>query len=138
MSPVYEHVVQVTTDMVDGNGHANNVAYVQWLQDAAVQHAEASGCSEATVALGATWVVRSHRIEYLSQAFAGDTIRVLTWVASCGRVRSVRKYKLVRAADQRVVAEAETNWVLVDVRMGRPRAITDEIKRALPVVSEEP
>jgi acyl-CoA thioester hydrolase len=138
LSPVYEYIVQVTTVMVDGNGHANNVAYIQWLQDAAVQHAEASGCSQATVALGATWVVRSHRIEYLSPVFAGDTIRVLTWVANCGRVRSLRKYKLVRAADRRVVAEAETVWVLVDVRIGRPRAITDEIKRALPVVSEGP
>jgi acyl-CoA thioester hydrolase len=138
MSPVYEHVVQVTAAMVDGNGHANNVAYIQWMQEAAVEHARVSGCTRASVAVGATWVVRSHCIEYLRPTFAGDTVRVLTWVADWRKVRSLRKYKLVRASDQKVVAEAETDWVLVDVATGRPRTITEEIRRALPVVSEAP
>lgn len=138
MRSVYEHVLQVTAEMVDGNGHTNNVAYIQWMQDAAVAHARASGCTRESVAIGATWVVRSHRIEYLNPSFAGDTIRVLTWVADFRKVRSLRKYRLMRAADQKVVAEAETDWVLVDIRTGRPRAITDEIKQTLPVCEPEP
>ena len=137
MNPIFKHDITVTADMVDGNGHVNNVAYVQWMQDAAVHHAQVSGCTPAALSLGATWVVRTHHIEYLRPAFAGDAITVLTWVANFRRVGSLRKYKMIRAADEAVVAQAETDWVFVDAKSGRPRKIPDDIKRTLPVVSKE-
>jgi acyl-CoA thioester hydrolase len=133
MSPIYRHEIQVTADMVDGNGHVNNVVYIQWMQDSAIQHAQASGCNEVTSALGATWVVRTHRIEYLRPAFAGDTILVLTWVENFHKVRSLRKYTFERASDQACVARAETDWVFVDAKTGKPRTIPDEVKKTLPV-----
>lgn len=137
MSEIHRYEIKVTAAMLDRNGHVNNVAYVQWMQDAAVDHARVSGCARATSSLGATWVVRMHHIEYLRPVFAGDTITVETWVADFRKARSLRKYKLVRAADQAVVAQAETEWVLVDSRTGRPRPIPNEIKATLPVVSAE-
>jgi len=70
------------------NGHANNVEFVRWMQDAAAAHADAAGCTAATLAAGATWVVRSHRIEYRRPALAGERLRVVTWVeTSAGRFR---------------------------------------------------
>lgn len=126
MSPIYQYDISVTADLVDGNGHVNNVTYVQWLQDAAVRHALASGCMTATSAAGAIWVVRSHYIEYLAPAIAGDTITVLTWVVNFQKVRSLRKYKILRAADQTVVARAETDWVFVNAKTGRPQTIPYE------------
>ena len=135
-SDIFRHEIQVTPDMVDRNGHVNNVAYVQWMQDAAVAHARTSGCTQVTRTLGATWVVRTHQIEYLRPVFAGDSVTVLTWVANFRKVRSLRKYKLVRAADQAVVAEAETDWVFVDASSGRPRPIPEEVRRTLPVANE--
>jgi acyl-CoA thioester hydrolase len=137
MNPIYQHDVTVTANMVDANGHVNNVEYVQWMQDATIHHAAASGCTPASSSLGATWVVRTHHVEYLRPAFAGDTIIVLTWVANFQKVRSLRKYKLMRAGDKAVVAQAETDWVFVDAESGRPRMIPEEIKKTLPVVSEE-
>ena len=123
--------------VVDANGHVNNVAYIQWMQDAAVRHAEASGCLQATTALGASWVVRTHQIEYLAPAFAGDSLTIQTWVANFRKVRSLRKYRMIRAADQTVVVRAETDWVFVNATTGRPLAIPDEVKNTLPVVDEK-
>ena len=137
MEAIYRHEIQVTGEMVDRNGHVNNVAYVQWLQDAAVAHARASGCTALTTKLGATWVVRTHHIEYLRPVFAGDSIMVLTWVSNFRKVRSLRKYKLIRAGDQAVVAEAETDWVLVDAATGRPRAIPEEVQQTIPPLIEQ-
>ena len=137
MNPIYQFDIQVTADVVDRNGHVNNVAYIQWLQDAAVRHAQATGCVPATTALGASWVVRTHHIEYLAPAFAGDTLTMLTWVAGFQKVRSLRKYKIIRAADRPVVARAETDWVFVNAKTGRPLAIPDEIKITLPLVGKE-
>ena len=118
--PIYQFNFTVTDKVVDGNRHVNNVAYVQWMQDAAIRHAESSGCARITAAHGATWVVRSHRVDYRSPAFAGDAITVLTWVSNIRKVRSLRCYKFIRVADGAVLAEGETDWVFVDAANGTP------------------
>jgi acyl-CoA thioester hydrolase len=107
------------------------------MQDAAVAHARASGCTRESEAVGATWVVRTHQIEYLTPLFAGDKVTVLTWPANFQRVRSVRKYKFVRASDGAVIARAETDWVFVNAKRGKPLSIPEEVRKTLPVVSEE-
>ena len=136
-SSVYQFEIDVTEKNVDRNGHVNNVVYIQWMQDAAVAHARASGCTKASRAVGATWVVRTHHIEYFSPLFAGDKVTVLTWAANFQRVRSMRKYKFVRAQDGAVIARAETDWVFVSAKTGRPQSIPAEVKNTLPVVTEE-
>jgi acyl-CoA thioester hydrolase len=90
-----------------------------------------------TEAVGATWVARMHRIEYLTPAFAGDTLTLLTWVADLRRVQSLRRYKFVRAADQKVLAVGETHWVFVDASTGRPRGIPGEIAGLFRPVPDE-
>ena len=85
MNPIFKFDVEVTADVVDGNGHVNNVVYIQWMQEAAIRHAQTSGCTQASLAAGATWVARTHQIEYFSPAFAGDTITVLTWFPTSAR-----------------------------------------------------
>jgi acyl-CoA thioester hydrolase len=137
MNPIYKFDIRVTADVMDRNGHVNNVAYLQWLQDAAVRHAQASGCMAATTAAGATWVVRTHHIEYLAPAFAGDMLTILTWVVNFQKVRSLRRYKIIRATDQTVVARAETDWVFVNATTGRSQTIPGEVKNTLPVLGKE-
>ena len=137
MNSIHRFDIKVPAEVVDGNGHVNNVAYVQWMQDAAIHHSAAAGCTLATSARGATWVARTHHVEYLRPAFAGDTVTVLTWVADFRKVRSLRKYKFIRAGDSTVLAQAETDWVFVDAKPGRPLAIPDEIKNAFEIVSKE-
>lgn len=136
MQPVYRFEIKVPAEVVDGNRHVNNVAYVQWMQDAAIEHSAAAGCTSMTKALGATWVVRTHRIEYLSPAFAGDAVTVLTWIANFRKVRSLRRYKCIRAADGTVLAQGETDWVFVDANTGRPRSVPDEIRNAFGIVPD--
>jgi acyl-CoA thioester hydrolase len=124
---VHEYEIEVDPSLIDGNGHVNNVEYVRWMQDAAVRHADERGLTAATRAAGATWVVRSHRIEYLRPAVAGDRMRVLTWVADFRRAFSLRRYRFVRG-DGELLAKGETDWVFVDVARGRPRSVPDELK----------
>jgi len=137
MSSVYQFEIEVTANDLDGNGHVNNVVYIQWMQDAAIAHARDSGCTAASEAVGATWVVRTHHIEYLSPLFAGDKVTVLTWPANFQRVRSTRKYKFIRAKDRAVIARAETDWVFVNAKTGRPQSIPDEVRNTLPPVGQE-
>ncbi len=117
----------IPPDSIDGNGHVNNVAYVQWMQDAAIRHFDALGGTPLMQVAKATWVVRSHRVEYLAPAFAGEEIEVRTWIANARRVRSLRKYEFVRPADEKLLVRGESDWVFIDVGTGRPTAIPENI-----------
>ena len=121
--PIYSYEFTIPDNAVDENGHVNNVLYVQWMQDAAVRYYEAMGGRLFTLDTGATWVVRSHMIEYLSPAFAGERIKVQTWVVNMRRVRSLRRYRFVRATDEQLLVRGETDWVFVDTDSGAPRGI---------------
>jgi acyl-CoA thioester hydrolase len=137
MAQIYRHEFIVPEDALDENGHVNNVEYLRWMLDAAVLHADSQGCTQATKAAGATWVVRTHHLEYLRPAFAGEHICVLTWVANFRRVQSLRKYKVIRLEDNAVLAEGETDWVFVDALTGKLRSIPKEVIAAFEVVPEE-
>lgn len=137
MIRIYRHDIEVPPSAIDDNGHVNNVQYVQWMQDAAVQHSNASGCTQATFALGATWVVRSHKIENLSPAFLKDHIVVLTWVSNFRKVRSLRKYRFFRASDGSILANGETDWVLVNSTSGRPIAIPADLASVFELITEQ-
>lgn len=93
---IYRQEFTVLSDALDLNNHVNNIDYLKWMQDAAIHHAAANGSTEVMHRLGATWFVRSHHIEYLNPAFDGDRVRVITWVSTFQKVRSLRKYKIVR------------------------------------------
>lgn len=131
--PVYRITFCVPEEAIDENGHVNNVRYVQWMQDLAVEHWKRIGGVVLNEELGCTWVARSHRIEYLRPAYAGDTIEAVTWVADIGRVRSRRCYAFRRVAEDSVLARGETQWVFVDSGSGRPRTIPASVEEVLPV-----
>jgi acyl-CoA thioester hydrolase len=122
---------------MDENGHVNNVRFVQWMQDAAVRHYESLGGIPLSQAVGATWVVRSHNIEYLRPAFAGDLIQVRTWVVNIHRVRSLRRYRFIRVADGKLLVKAETDWVFVNATSGAPMAVPEQILHIFPLLPEE-
>ena len=123
---IYTRPFTVPADSIDENGHVNNVVYVQWMQDIAVEHYSAIGGIEAQ-GPESTWVVREHKIEYLLPAFAEEEIEVRTWVENVRRVWSLRKYEFVRKSDQRVLVKGETDWVFVDMKTGSPRAVPEKV-----------
>ena len=127
LNPIYCHMFTVPQETVDQNGHVNNVHFVQWMQDVAIRHYESMGGIPPTETIGATWVVRSHHIEYLSPAFTGDEVEVRTWVVNLRRVRSLRRYEFIRKSDGVLLVKGETDWVFVDAKTGYPRAIPGEI-----------
>lgn len=125
-SPIYTKTITIPPAAIDENGHVNNVVYVQWMQDIAVEHYASAG-GVAAQGENATWVVREHKVEYLRPAFAGQEIEIRTWVEDARRVRSLRKYEFVRKSDGEVLVRGETDWVFVDARSGRPLPIPETV-----------
>src|SRR5215213_3887382 len=131
---VFTYTFTVPQSVIDENGHVNNVAYVQWMQEAAIRH---GGSMDYKPPEHAGWFVREHRIEYLLPAFLGDEIEVCTWISEWKRVRAHRRYTFTRMSDGKLVARGETDWVHVDVRTGRPIAVPVEIQALFPAVPDQ-
>jgi acyl-CoA thioester hydrolase len=127
ISPIYSKNISIPASAIDENGHVNNVTYVQWMQDIAVEHYASIGGIEAQ-GPDSTWVIREHRIEYLLPAFEGEEIEIRTWVENIRKVRSLRMYEFVRRSDGKVLVKGETDWVFVDVKTGIPKAIPQEVE----------
>ena len=104
------------------------------MQDAAIAHSAALGWTpERYLRLGVGWVARSHWIEYLQPAMAGDEIVVETRVCDMTKVKSKRLYRILRRSDGELLAKAETNWAFIDYATGKPTRIPPEIAAAFPV-----
>ncbi len=133
---IYVRSFIIPSNVIDENGHVNNVAYVQWMQDIAVEHYTSIGGIKAQ-GDGTAWFIRAHRIEYFLPAFAGEEIEIRTWVENIRRVRSLRKYEFVRKSDGKVLVKGETDWVFVDARTGAPRAIPEEVSKVFSLSQEK-
>ena len=129
----------VGTDEIDVQNHANNVVYVQWMQDAAVAHSAALGWPvERYFSQGWGWVARSHSIVYRLPALVGDRLVVRTWVATMKRVTSLRRYRILRLPEETLLAEAETTWAFVNFATGQPVRVPREIADAFHVAEHPP
>lgn len=138
MPGIFEYRHVVTPEEIDPQGHVGNLEYLRWMQDAAVSHSAVQGWpGERYLQTGAVWVVRSHFVEYLQSAYESDEIVVRTWVAGFKKITSLRKYQIIRPADNSVLLRGETNWAYVGLQQQVPKRIPPELAGAFENVTGE-
>lgn len=138
MPRIHQRRFTITPASIDIHGHVNNLEYLRWMQEIATEHTARQGWSmERYIASGASWVVRSHQIEYLRPVFEGDDLSIITWVDNMESRSSLRQYLFWHVASQKMIARAETLWYFVDIASGRPVAIPDEVRNAFELVPAE-
>lgn len=146
---VFETYFRVRFHEVDALGHVNNAAYLNYLEQAAIDHATFLGLDLPRLkALGGVFVARRHEIVFLRPTFAGDVLRVVTWLAEPRGARVDRHYLVFRehepvsdvpvggrpitspvsSVDDTVSAQATTEWVFAN-NQGQPRRIPNEVVR---------
>jgi acyl-CoA thioester hydrolase len=122
----YHHSIRVEPSDIDELGHANNVVWVRYVNEAAIAHSRSVGFDHATyVALRIIWVVRRHDVEYLVPALEGQELEALTWIADLRGATSRRRTVIVR--DGQTLLRAETTWALIDTESGKPRRIPKDM-----------
>jgi acyl-CoA thioester hydrolase len=130
----FVHEARVAPGDIDELGHASNLVYLRWLQEAALAHSTSLGFDQAAyLKMGQVWVVRRHEIVYLRPAFEGDELRVETRVTTMGAASSERRTRIVKIADGSALAEAVTDWAFVDIARGRPVRIPEQIRSRFPL-----
>ena len=123
MIELFEYPHTVGADEIDEQGRANNVVYVAWMQEAAIAHSAVLGWTpERYLRLGMGWVARSHWIEYLQPAMAGDEIIVETRVCDMKKVTSKRVYRILRRGRWRGAGQSRDELGLRQLRHGQTDA----------------
>ncbi len=125
ISEVFTQQLTVPESAIDSRNHVNNLAYLQWCLEIAETHWDLrapEGFHENYV-----WYVVHHAIDYKAEAFLGETLQIDTWIEKNKGVRSERRYKITRIADQKILVEAKTIWCLLNSKTLRPTIITEEI-----------
>jgi acyl-CoA thioester hydrolase len=121
----------VAGEDIDMLGHASNVAFVRWIQDAALAHSAAVGLGfETYQRLGVVFIVVRHEIDYLRPALRGDIIEARTWITNVMAAKCLRATELVRKADGQMLARSSTTWGFIELATGRPKRITAEVRGA--------
>jgi acyl-CoA thioester hydrolase len=128
---VFRHVYEVVDADIDFLGHASNIAYLRWVQDAAVAHSEAVGLDYAAyVSAGGLFIIRRSEIDYLRPTLRGDKLEVRTWLGTVHAAKCERLTEIVRVDDGTLVARATTIWGYIDAKTGRPTRIPGALRTA--------
>lgn len=123
---IYEEKIIVSSKDIDFNGHVNNLKYIEWMINAAINHSASLGFTpEVYKNIGSTWFVKSHFVEYKKPAFEGDELIVKTWIKEVGKITSKREYEIYKK--DILIAKGETEWIFVDLKTQRPKKIPKEI-----------
>ena len=135
---IFKYEIVVPEDAIDLNNHVSNLNYLRWMTRSATLHSDALGWNlERYQSIGSIWIIRSHFIEYLKPAFLNEKLIIYTWITNCRKIRSKRKYKCYRDSDNSVIAKAETEWVFVDIKTGKPKSIPEELINDFEIVPPE-
>lgn len=126
MKPQYTRRFRVRHYELDALGHVNNVVFVQYMQEAAIEASAVLGFGpEWYREQGTAWVVRRLSVRYLNQLTYGDAVDAHTWVSDMRGVRSTREYDLQRVRDGVRVARGRAEWIYIDATTGLPTRFPD-------------
>ena len=120
-NPKFTLALRVSDADIDRQGHVNNVAFVRYVQEAAVAHWSSVAPDDMRSAF--TWVVRRHEVEYLRPAFPNEELLLRTWVGEPSGATWERFTEVMRSGEDKPLVTARTVWVLLDATSGRPRRV---------------
>lgn len=115
----------------DPFGHLNNVNYLRYMQETAVDASAQAGFDQRRYQeLKHSWLIRETDIEYLKSIRYNDEVEVKTWVADFHQVRSKRAYEFRLLGSGELVARATTDWVFINDLSGLPARIPADLAMA--------
>jgi len=115
---------------LDALGHVNNAVYLNWAEQAAIEHVEALGLGrEWSREHGGTWVVREHHVTYHRPVSYGDVVLVTTLPQEINGARGIRRTEIRRDSDDALTTELTTDWIWVRLSDGRPARVPAELQR---------
>jgi acyl-CoA thioester hydrolase len=125
MSTLSHHFpIKILPEDIDFMGHVNNSRYLNWVQEAVLEHWRNIAPPEAVAQRA--WVALKHEISYRRPAFLGDAdVVAATVLESIQGARAF--YDTVIKRGEEVLAEVKSSWCCIDAETLRPARIGADI-----------
>jgi medium-chain acyl-[acyl-carrier-protein] hydrolase len=133
MEPIYEKTFSIRSYEVDLTGNVRPTALLNYLQEAAGDHARRLGITvRDLIPRGLTWVLSRTHLKMLGSAVSREEVRVRTWPSTREGRFTCREFELTVA--DRPLALATCSFAVLDLATRRPVAI-DERLPSYPMLS---
>jgi len=120
---IYKHQLKVSKNDIDELNHVNNVVYLQWVQEISYMHWDV--LATTSVKDACVWMTLRHEIDYLGQAYVGDTITIYTWIDESRGVKSIRIVHIYY--EDKLLTRSKTTFCLLDKETLKPKRISADI-----------
>lgn len=120
----YIKELTVPSSAIDVLGHANNVTYLHWVQDVAIEHWNQIATKEQQESL--LWVVSRHEIDYKRPALENDELIITTWIGSTSPKISKRHTEITRKKDKKLITKVISHWSPIDRKTKRPTRVNPD------------
>lgn len=139
MEPMYEKTFSIRSYEVDMTGNVRPTALLNYLQEAAGDHARCLGVAvRDLLPQGLTWVLSRTHLKILGPAASREEVKVCTWPSSREGRFTCREFELT-VADGRPLALATCSFAVLDLVTRRPVIIDERLpnyplltRRAIP------
>lgn len=119
---------------IDGTGRIQPIVFVEYLLEAAGEHAAAGGLAVTDLfRRGVTWVLSRFHVRFLRYPAWGQGLTIETWPSGRQPLFAIRDYAV--SDESGPVAEATSSWLIVDLKTRRP-VRTEEHLEGFPLLEK--
>ena len=123
---IHEKQFRVRTYEVDLGRKLRPTALLNYLQDAAGDHARQLGVAVADLMRhNLTWVLSRYHVRFTGDAGTGAVVRIRTWPSTREGFFSCREFEVL--AGDRLLAVATSSWAVLDLGNRRPVRLADHL-----------
>ena len=122
-SAVHDHRIRILPDDIDFMGHVNNARYLNWVQEAVIDHWRRFAPAEEVAAK--LWVALRHEITYRKPAFLDDQVIASVVLEKVEGARAFYATLIKRGED--VLAEVKSSWCCLDASTRRPARLAKDV-----------
>ncbi|MCI0530128.1 MAG: acyl-CoA thioesterase [Nitrospira sp.] len=116
---------------LDSFGHVNNAVYLNYLETAIDEAMSSLGYTVSKLKeLGIIILLKEIKLDFKHPAMLGDELEVRSYVSEAKMVRGTWHQQVINRASARVLVEAYTTGVFLDLK-GKPTRIPQDIVEAL-------
>ena len=134
---MYTHTLKVRFRDLDALNHVNNAVYLTYLEETRIAMMDAIGVSRL-MTREKSWILARSEIDYRLPAVMGDVLRIEVHPGEIRNSSFDLRYRIVRDADGRLIAEARSVQVCYDYVHGHPTRVPNEWRERLLAVDAPP
>ena len=127
MEPVFEKIFSVRSYEVDSMGKVRATAILNYLQEAAGDHARLLGIAvRDLLPQGLTWVISRMHLKLSGHLSTREELLVRTWPSTRDARFTCREFELI-STDGRCIGAATTSFAVLDIATRRPVDISERL-----------